>query len=208
MSETRHTVDPKFVMQRQGKDMVLYAGLVDAAHRAGLIAIKTEIVQFPTKDNDHTTIVQATAVFPSPGDDSENLRAFSGIGDANPQNVGKNIAPHSIRMAETRAKARALRDALNIGMVTVEELGGDDEPSAHPAPAQPQPAPSAPPFTAEEYTAAIQAAWRLRRETTFEQARGYLTEAKPRMTADQRADAAEEVVRMRTWTPEQEATQP
>ncbi len=53
---------------------------------------------------------------------------FTGIGDAGPENVNRMIRPHIIRMAETRAKARALRDAVNIGIVTLEELGGEDAP--------------------------------------------------------------------------------
>lgn len=50
---------------------------------------------------------------------------FDGIGDANPENVNSFIVPHLIRMAETRAKARALRDAVNIGVVWFEELAGE-----------------------------------------------------------------------------------
>ena len=48
--------------------------------------------------------------------------------DACKGNVNPKIAPHIIRMAETRAVARALRLACNIGMCSVEELGGDLEP--------------------------------------------------------------------------------
>lgn len=53
---------------------------------------------------------------------------FTRIGDASKDNVNPKIAPHIIRMAETRAVARALRLACNNGMCSVEELGGDTEP--------------------------------------------------------------------------------
>src|SRR5947209_6747030 len=63
--------------------------------------------------------------------------AFMGIGDANPSNVNRMILPHLLRMAETRAKARALRDAVNIGVTALEELGdlddAGDETAAEPA---------------------------------------------------------------------------
>ena len=50
---------------------------------------------------------------------------FTGIGDASPKNVNPKVAPHAIRMAETRAEARALRKALDIGIVALEELEAD-----------------------------------------------------------------------------------
>lgn len=119
------TIPKQFVIQRQGRDHVLYAGLLDLAHAAGLKAIRTRLLQNPLEENNWTTIVHAEV-------ELADGRVFSGIGDANEKNVGRTIAPHAIRMAETRAKARALRDALNIGAISLEELGDDDD---APAPA-------------------------------------------------------------------------
>jgi len=42
--------------------------------------------------------------------------------DATPTNVGAKVKAHFARMALTRAKARGLRDALNIAMCSVEEM--------------------------------------------------------------------------------------
>jgi hypothetical protein len=105
------------IISRQGKDFVLYAGLLDAAHKAGLQGIRTFIVQCPSPTNGGSAVVHATVEF--------GWGSFTGIGDADDGNVSRNIAPHKVRMAETRAKARALRDALNIGMVALEEMGPD-----------------------------------------------------------------------------------
>jgi hypothetical protein len=109
---------------RQGKQYVLFAGLLDEAHNRGLRGIDTELVQVPTPENGNVAVVKATV-------EMEDDRTFSGIGDASPENVGRNIVPHIIRMAETRAKARALRDAVNVGATALEELSdGDDAPPA------------------------------------------------------------------------------
>ena len=114
----------EFLITRQGKQYVLFAGLLDEAHSRGLRGIDTELIQVPNEGNGNVAIVKATA-------EMEDERHFSGIGDASPENVGRNIVPHVIRMAETRAKARALRDAVNVGATALEELSdGDDAPPA------------------------------------------------------------------------------
>jgi hypothetical protein len=119
-------VKREFTIERQGRSFVLYAGLLDEAHQKGLKSIRTEMLQSPAAENGETTICRAVV-------EMEDGRVFSGIGDATPENVGRNIVPHAIRMAETRAKARALRDAINVGAVAVEELGDlDDAPAGAP----------------------------------------------------------------------------
>lgn len=117
-------MNPKHIMKLQGRDFVTYEGLLDAAHKAGLCQIDTTLVQAPSAENDQTAIVHATATL---RDEETGLtKGFSGIGDATPRNTSRNVALHLIRMAETRAKARALRDAINVGMCAVEELETSD----------------------------------------------------------------------------------
>ncbi len=120
----------EFMITRQGKQYVLFAGLLDEAHARGLKGIDTDLVQVPTIENGSVAIVKATV-------EMEDGRTFSGIGDASPDNVGRMIAPHIVRMAETRAKARALRDAVNVGAGLLEELSDADEMTSTPAAGQP-----------------------------------------------------------------------
>lgn len=89
-----------------------FEGLLDAFHQNGGKSIKTEILET------EPLIIQATV--------EGEKGTFQGIGDANENNVNKLIARHKIRMAETRAIARALRWYNNIGMCSADELGGDD----------------------------------------------------------------------------------
>jgi hypothetical protein len=111
-------VREEYMIERQGKRFVLYAGLLEEAHSRGLRSIETDLLQVPDAGNGDVAIVRAVVR-------TEDGK-FTGIGDASPENVNRNIAPHVIRMAETRAKARALRDAINVGVTAFEELGGED----------------------------------------------------------------------------------
>lgn len=124
-----------FVIDRDGKQYVLYAGLLDLLHQAsaGHFEVKTSLEQRPGTDNAQTAIVTATVAILDPADAFKPLRSASGIGDAYPGNVSKAMAPHTIRMAETRAIARSLRVLLNVGMTAFEELGAGGGQDAAPA---------------------------------------------------------------------------
>ena len=115
------SIDKKFIVKLQGKDFVTYEGLLDKAHSLGITGIYTDIVEVPNEENGNRCIMKASAYI--------NDRRFDGYGDAEPGNVNKHISKHIIRMAETRAKARALRDLTNIGMTAIEELGDDADTS-------------------------------------------------------------------------------
>lgn len=104
-----------FIIKLQGRDYVLFEGLLDLAHREGLKKVETTLLQLPAADNGMTAIVRANVEI--------EKGVFTGIGDASPDSVNRNMQPHIIRLAETRALARALRFAVNIGMTTLEELG-------------------------------------------------------------------------------------
>ena len=119
MSGNGNLVKTIEIKDRQGRviateDVVTYAGLLSLAHDQGLKKIDTSLLQIPDQTNGQTAVVHAIV--------ETETGIYKGHGDANPENVTSRIIPHIIRMAETRAKARALRDAVNIGIVAIEEL--------------------------------------------------------------------------------------
>jgi len=146
-------IDERFIITIQGRDFVKYDGLLDLSHQRGLTKLEVEAIQLPSTENGNTAICKAVA-------HSEKGETFMDIGDANPGNVNRMIAPHILRMASTRAKARVLRDFCNIGITCLEELGDMDDalPSgkrkeprkASSLPTQPAPAPKEKPLTKEE----------------------------------------------------------
>jgi hypothetical protein len=111
-----HESHPRNGESTDSRDGIAYAELLKMAHEEGLKSIHTELLLQPCEDNGRHCIVKATV---------ETERGhYEGLGDADPGNVEDFLAPHLIRVAETRAKARALRDAVNCGVVSSEELDG------------------------------------------------------------------------------------
>jgi hypothetical protein len=126
------TIDSKHIIKIHDKEHVTYEGLLSMATDNGLESLEVDIRQFPSQENGNTCVCIATAKCQG--------RTFTDIGDANPDNVNSMISKHIIRMASTRAKARALRDMLNIGMCAVEELDADASPQNNNSPAPQKPA--------------------------------------------------------------------
>jgi hypothetical protein len=104
--------------EHSSKEVVFYPSLLSQAHSEELKRIRTRLVQVPDDANHQTAIVKALV--------ETSRGTFEALGDANPENVEAFLIPHLIRVAETRAKARALRDAVNVGVVSFEELDGTD----------------------------------------------------------------------------------
>ncbi|WP_352418723.1 hypothetical protein [Proteiniborus sp.] len=113
------SINEKFIINLQGKSFVTYEGLLDLAHQKNLKSIHVELVQSPSKENNMTAICKATAI--------TDKGTFIDYGDASPASVNSKIQPHIIRMASTRAKARALRDLTNVGMTAIEEINLEAE---------------------------------------------------------------------------------
>lgn len=107
-------IPQEHLLQIQGKPFVRFEGLLHLAHERGLVALETSVVQCSAT----LAVCHATARF-------ADGRTFSEVGDASPENVAKHLRPHFVRMAATRASARALRRALNISACAVEELGAE-----------------------------------------------------------------------------------
>ncbi len=121
-NKDKSKVDLKpYIVNVQGKDFITFPGLLAVGHDKGLTSIETDLVN----TNLETPVVKATVKL---GD-----KSFTGYGDATSGNVAKKVAGALLRMAETRAIARALRFACNIDMTALEEIGvGDDEVETQP----------------------------------------------------------------------------
>ena len=105
------------VVTRAGTAYALYEGLLAEAHARGLRGIRTRLLQSPTGANRNVAVCLAT-VSTATGD-------FTATGEAGPGHAGLIPGRTLIQVAESRAKARALRDALNADVIPFEELDAD-----------------------------------------------------------------------------------
>jgi len=115
LEKKRPKLDERWIIEIEGSQFVKYAGLLDYAHQIGIGSIEVEPLQLPTKDNGNFAILKATVV-------SKVGESFTDIGDANPTNCNAKVGKHLLRLASTRAIARALRSFTNVGLTALEEL--------------------------------------------------------------------------------------
>jgi len=118
-SNAKPKLDDRFIISIEGKDFVTYPGLLDLGHQKGLESIEVSPLQLPASENGFMAICKATVV-------SKEGEQFTDLGDASKDNCSPRVAKHLLRMASTRAIARALRTFTNIGMTCLEELDESD----------------------------------------------------------------------------------
>ena len=104
-------IPSEFIVTISGKPFILYHGLLHMAHQQGLLSLHAEF----TTVTDTYALAKATVHM-------HDGRVFSECGDSTPENVGAKVKPSWRRMALVRAKARALRDALDVAYTCAEEL--------------------------------------------------------------------------------------
>lgn len=116
----------KFSVNIKNKDAIKLEGLTALGHEKGIWKFETEIIQFPSDQNNWTAICKTTIG----GYDWDPIKkevrevVYTDIGDANVNNCGRMVAASYIRMASTRSQARALRKYTNVDMVCSSELDG------------------------------------------------------------------------------------
>jgi hypothetical protein len=115
LEKKRPKLDERWIIEIEGNQFVKYAGLLDYAHQIGISSIEVEPLQLPTKDTENFAICKATVV-------SKLGESYTDVGDASPANCNAKVAKHLLRLASTRAIARALRSFTNVGLTALEEL--------------------------------------------------------------------------------------
>jgi hypothetical protein len=113
--------DDKHLVNLKGRQFITFVGLQARLMDQGkaIVGSDIDVLCVPSEENGNYAAVKATLRIK--GKDGE-VYTFTNVGDASPQSVGKNIVPHVLRQAETRAEARALRLATRSEWTAKDEV--------------------------------------------------------------------------------------
>ena len=114
----------------QGKDYILHSGLTYLMnHYFPAYSMQCKMIHFNPNENYKGVIYKCTCSAPMIGAKAvidgqvvEDIKVTTAHGDASPNNVGSRVRSSMLRVGETRAKNRAMRDFLSINMCSFEEL--------------------------------------------------------------------------------------
>lgn len=114
------SIREEYIVEKQGKKFVLAPGLVDAAHRAFTsLSIVSVPIQIGDESNGNCWIVSTRV-------DCDN-GAYVQWADASPANAGRQMLTCLPRLAETRSVSRALRLAVNAGVLAIFDDPDEDD---------------------------------------------------------------------------------
>ena len=113
----------KNIVKISGKDFMTYEGLLSKAHKKDP-NFSMKITESWVSEDMKRAWCKVRLTVANEGS-AEKIQIFDGFGSSTPENTGQMTQSHPVEMANTRAKGRALRDYLNIGMVMAEELKQD-----------------------------------------------------------------------------------
>lgn len=113
-------IKEEYIVSKGGKSFVLADGLSEAASRTfATYSVQLEVIQIGNASNDQTWVVKAIV-------SCEN-GIFEALGDASPTNVGPAMKTVLPRLADTRAKSRALKLALGAGALAIFDDPDEDD---------------------------------------------------------------------------------
>lgn len=107
------------VWSKDGDQFVYLRGLLRLAHERGIRRTSSRVAQSPAVDHPVAVVTY--------GYEFSDGAYFEASADAHGKNTKAEMVIYLTAIAEARAKARALRDAFNISLCSVEEIGSIEE---------------------------------------------------------------------------------
>jgi hypothetical protein len=106
------------ISERDGDQFVYLRGLLRLAHERGIRRTSSRVTQAPGVEHPVAVVTY--------GYEFEDGAYFEASADAHQKNTKTEMSIYLTAIAESRAKARSLRDAFNISLCSVEEVGSVD----------------------------------------------------------------------------------